>query len=83
MTCVNLICVSCRYEWTLASDAKSGSMENTQSSLLKLTNLEEGIYTFKVHVSGENPVAYGEAFANVSVFPRKLMMAKCIFGDQE
>lgn len=60
-----------RYDWTLVSDATTGSMENTQSSLLTLTNLEEGVYTFKVLVSGENPLAFGEAFANVSVFPRK------------
>lgn len=36
---------------------------------LKLSNLSEGLYMFKVGVSG--PGVYGEAFANVTVMPRK------------
>lgn len=36
---------------------------------LKLSNLSEGVYEFKVAVSG--PGVYGEALANVTVMPRK------------
>lgn len=36
---------------------------------LKLSNLSEGVYKFKVAVSG--PGVYGEALANVTVQPRK------------
>ena len=49
-----------KYEWTLISGEISGVMENRQNQTLSLSQLEEGIYQFKVTVSGGNPPVIGE-----------------------
>ncbi|GAB6023868.1 hypothetical protein CHUAL_008606 [Chamberlinius hualienensis] len=56
-----------KYKWTLVSPKSeaTGSMSDTNSPSLKLSDLKEGSYTFKVAVSSDS--AYGEAFANVTV----------------
>ncbi|XP_054266272.1 dyslexia-associated protein KIAA0319-like [Macrosteles quadrilineatus] len=60
------------YEWTLISQpegSSKGTMTDKNGETLKLSNLSEGVYEFKVAVSG--PGVYGEAFANVTVMPPK------------
>nr|CAD7608531.1 unnamed protein product [Timema genevievae] len=60
------------YEWTLVSQPEggnSGTMNDQNGGTLKLSNLIEGLYTFKVSVS--SPGAYGETLANVTVLPPK------------
>ncbi|XP_017877512.1 dyslexia-associated protein KIAA0319 [Ceratina calcarata] len=59
------------YAWSLLSqpDGHSGIMTDQNRMTVKLSNLSEGLYTFKVTVNGSN--AYGEAYANVSVLPPK------------
>ncbi|XP_075210094.1 dyslexia-associated protein KIAA0319-like protein [Lycorma delicatula] len=61
------------YVWTLISQpegsSNGGTMNDQNGNTLKLNNLSEGVYTFKVTVSA--PGAYGEALANVTVLPRK------------
>ena len=49
----------------------AGSMENRQNQTLSLNDLQEGVYQFKVIVSGGNPSVHGEGFGNVTVLPRK------------
>ena len=61
---------SYQYEWRLisqSSDKISGSMENSHSQQLKVTNLKEGFYQFSVTVTSEDPPGYGEAVGNVTV----------------
>ncbi|XP_076654438.1 dyslexia-associated protein KIAA0319 [Halictus rubicundus] len=59
------------YAWSLLSqpESHSGIMTDQNSMTVKLSNLSEGLYTFKVTVNSPN--AYGEAYANVSVLPPK------------
>lgn len=45
------------------------SMNDQNGSTLKLSNLVEGLYMFKVTVAGTG--AFGETQANVTVLPRK------------
>ncbi|XP_063227382.1 dyslexia-associated protein KIAA0319-like protein isoform X2 [Bacillus rossius redtenbacheri] len=61
-----------KYEWTLMSQPEggsSGTMNDQNGGTLKLSNLIEGLYTFKVSVTA--PAAYGEATTNVTVLPQK------------
>lgn len=61
-----------KYEWTLLSQPEgmnSGTMNDKNGGTLKLSNLIEGLYMFKVSVSA--PGAYGETYANVTVLPPK------------
>lgn len=60
------------YVWTLISKpngAVNGTMRDQGKSEVKLSNLSEGLYQFKVTVSGNG--SFGEAFANVTVSPKK------------
>ncbi|CAD1471833.1 unnamed protein product [Heterotrigona itama] len=59
------------YAWSLLSqpDGHTGIMTDQNRMTVKLSNLSEGLYAFKVTVNGPN--AYGEAYANVSVLPPK------------
>jgi hypothetical protein len=59
------------YAWTLLSqpEAHTGTMTDQNQMTVKLSNLSEGLYKFKVSVNGAN--GSGEAFANVTVLPRK------------
>lgn len=59
------------YVWSLLSqpEGHTGTMTDQNRGTVKLSNLSEGLYTFKVTVSSPN--AYGEAYANVSVLPPK------------
>lgn len=65
------------YAWSLLSqpEGHTGIMTDQNRMTVKLSNLSEGLYTFKVTVN--NPNAYGEAYANVSVLPRKLPFLVC------
>lgn len=60
------------YEWTLVSHPDgddTGTMGDKNSPTLKLTSLKEGLYVFKVSVSGDGE--YGESYVNVTVHPLK------------
>ncbi|XP_059481063.1 dyslexia-associated protein KIAA0319-like protein [Neocloeon triangulifer] len=59
------------YKWELVSQPadSTGNMQNAASSKLSLTHLSEGLYQFRVTVTGSG--AQGEAFANVSVLPEQ------------
>lgn len=60
------------YVWTLISKpngAVNGTMRDQGKAEVKLSNLSEGLYQFKVTVSGNG--SFGEAFANVTVSPKK------------
>ena len=59
------------YAWSLLSqpDGHTGTMADQNRMTVKLSNLSEGLYKFRVAVS--SPYAYGEAYANVSVLPRE------------
>jgi len=60
------------YEWSLISGPSmenAGSMENRQNQTLSLNDLQEGVYQFKVVVSGGNPPVEGEGFGNVTILP--------------
>ncbi|XP_014214907.1 dyslexia-associated protein KIAA0319-like protein [Copidosoma floridanum] len=60
-----------KYAWTLLSqpEAHTGTMTDQNQMTVKLSNLSEGLYKFKVTVTG--PHSYGEAYANVTVLPPK------------
>jgi len=60
-----------KYQWRMVSGASSGTEADSATATLKLSALEEGVYQFKVTVSSGSPVSYGEAFANVTVLPKK------------
>jgi len=64
---------SYQYEWSLISKTQGSgqtvSMNDQNGSTLKLSNLVEGLYTFKVTVTGTG--AFGETQANVTVLLRK------------
>ncbi|XP_001352876.3 dyslexia-associated protein KIAA0319 [Drosophila pseudoobscura] len=60
-----------KYLWTLISQPKgpmNGTISDQSKSKVKLSNLSEGLYTFKVTVTGDNGT-FGEAAANVTVLP--------------
>lgn len=59
------------YAWTLLSqpEAHTGTMVDQNQMTVKLSNLSEGLYKFKVTITATN--SYGEAYANVTVLPRK------------
>lgn len=62
-----------KYLWTLITQPPNGAINGTISDQtkdkVKLTNLSEGLYTFKVTVTGNS--SYGETIANVTVLPEK------------
>eukprot|EP00095_Tigriopus_kingsejongensis_P001489 maker-scaffold124_size330879-snap-gene-1.31 protein:Tk01489 transcript:maker-scaffold124_size330879-snap-gene-1.31-mRNA-1 annotation:"hypothetical protein L798_13730" len=58
-----------KYEWKLEKGNAGGNMENSHASQLTLSQLKEGVYLFRVVVTGDNPPAWGEAYGNVSVLP--------------
>lgn len=64
---------SYQYEWSLISKTQGSgqtvSMNDQNGSTLKLSHLVEGLYMFKVTVTGTG--AFGETQANVTVLPRK------------
>lgn len=62
-----------KYMWSLISQPGgdvNGTMSDQTKDTIKLTNLSEGLYRFKVVVTGTNNIS-GEAFANVTVLPQK------------
>ncbi|XP_036328233.1 dyslexia-associated protein KIAA0319-like protein [Rhagoletis pomonella] len=62
-----------KYLWTLITQPKgpmNGTISDQSQSKVKLSNLSEGLYIFKVSVTGDNGT-YGEALANVTVLPEK------------
>lgn len=67
---------SYQYEWSLISKTQGSgqavSMNDQNGSTLKLSHLVEGLYTFKVTVTGTG--VSGETQANVTVLPRKFCL---------
>lgn len=64
--------VAYNYSWSLISQPAgdvNGTMSDKTKSEIQLTNLSEGLYKFKVVVSGKN--WKGETEANVTVLPEK------------
>lgn len=57
------------YKWNLVSNPVDfeGLMEGQDSQTLKLSQLSDGLYVFRVSVSGDG--AYGETLVNVTVKP--------------
>lgn len=49
-------------------------MKHGNQQVLSLTDLEEGVYSFKVVVRGTEPEAFGETIANVTVLPGKVWL---------
>ncbi|XP_059086582.1 dyslexia-associated protein KIAA0319-like protein [Tigriopus californicus] len=62
---------SYKYEWKLEKGNPGGTMENSHAAQLKLNHLVEGVYSFRVVVSGDDPPASGGALGNVTVLPAK------------
>jgi len=66
-----------KYEWKLVSTSlvsktdQTAVEKNSKTQTLSLSNLSEGVYQFKVTVTSNNPVGFGQAFANVTVLPAK------------
>ncbi|XP_037047576.1 dyslexia-associated protein KIAA0319-like protein [Bradysia coprophila] len=61
-----------KYLWSLItqpSDAVNGTMSDQTKDKILLSNLSEGLYRFKVVVTGS--MLKGEAYANVTVLPEK------------
>ncbi|KFB46235.1 AGAP008639-PA-like protein [Anopheles sinensis] len=61
------------YLWTLVSQPKgdnNSTIADQTKSIAKLSGLAEGLYQFKVTVSGQNG-SYGEAFMNITVLPEQ------------
>lgn len=61
-----------KYLWSLItqpSDAVNGTMSDQAKDKILLSNLSEGLYRFKVVVTGS--MLKGEAYANVTVLPEK------------
>ncbi|XP_041361806.1 dyslexia-associated protein KIAA0319-like protein [Gigantopelta aegis] len=57
-----------QYEWILVHSpdiSEKGTMDGRNTKTLKLSKLIEGLYTFKVTVSGDSK--YGEGFVNITV----------------
>ncbi|XP_030385510.1 dyslexia-associated protein KIAA0319 [Scaptodrosophila lebanonensis] len=62
-----------KYLWTLITQPKgpmNGTISDQSKPKVKLSNLSEGLYTFKVTVTGDNGT-FGETDANVTVLPEK------------
>lgn len=60
------------YLWTLISQPigdSNGTMTDQTKDKVKLSNLAEGLYQFKVAVTGSG--SSGEAYANVTILPEK------------
>lgn len=60
------------YIWTLISQPigdSNGTMTDQTKDKVKLSNLAEGLYKFKVAVTGIG--SFGEAYANVTILPEK------------
>ncbi|XP_013199393.2 dyslexia-associated protein KIAA0319 [Amyelois transitella] len=59
------------FVWTLVDQSKGGFTGNMhqEGATVKLTDLTEGQYRFKVTVNGTN--SYGEGFATVTVLPKE------------
>lgn len=63
---------SYKYLWTVIDQPNgimNGSISEQTKSKVSLTNLSEGVYIFRVKVTGNG--SYGEAVANVTVIPEK------------
>lgn len=61
-----------KYLWSLItqpSDAVNGTISDSAKDKIVLSNLSEGLYRFKVVVTGK--MLKGEAYANVTVLPEK------------
>lgn len=64
--------VKYNYTWTLISQPtgdNNGTISGKTKKKIEMQNLSEGVYQFKVIVSGEGWL--GEAFANVTVLPER------------
>lgn len=64
--------VSYNFSWSLISQPSgdvNGTMSDKTKSEIHLTNLSEGLYRFKVIVSGKD--CRGETYANITVLPEK------------
>lgn len=64
--------VTYNYSWSLISQPSgdvNGTMSDKTKSEIELTNLSEGLYRFKVVVTGKGWL--GETFANITVLPEK------------
>lgn len=61
------------YAWSLISQPSSsnGTISDQTKDKIMLSNLSEGVYRFKVRVSGQQHGASGEAEANLTVLPEK------------
>ena len=65
------------YQWSVVLHPTAdefGNMNGINTASLKLTQLVEGKYQFKVEVSGEK--VFGEATVNVTVLARKCTCTK-------
>lgn len=61
-----------KYQWTLITQpqgAVNGTISDQTKDKIKLSNLSEGLYIFKVTVTGNG--SYGETMANVTVTPER------------
>ena len=65
-----------QYEWSLinttAGSSTKGNMANAHEKMT-VSGLGEGVYRFKVVVTGSDPRAEGEGFGVVTVLPRELL----------
>lgn len=60
------------YLWSLVDkpeNDKNGTMEQQTRQTVRVSNLSEGLYRFKLTVTGQN--SYGETFVNLTVLPAK------------
>lgn len=60
------------YMWSLVdkpTNDKNGTITDQTRKTVKVSNLSEGIYQFKLAVTGQN--SYGETFVNLTVLPAK------------
>jgi dyslexia-associated protein KIAA0319-like protein len=58
------------YLWSLVDkpeNDKNGTITSVNNTTVRVSNLSEGLYRFKLTVSGEN--SYGETFVNLTVLP--------------
>lgn len=62
-----------KYTWSLISQPSSsnGSISDQTKDRIMLSNLSEGVYRFKVRVTGERGFGEGEAEANLTVLSEK------------
>jgi PKD repeat protein len=60
------------YLWSLVDkpeNDKNGTITDQTRKIVKVSNLSEGLYRFKLTVTGQN--SYGETFVNLTVLPAK------------